>query len=104
MGMCKAGTGVHYDPSTNSFSWSDGGEAGYVHWWKSIERVKKPNVKVGRDCLMRVADFTWWNWDGGSTPFFWRRTEEFRFKIRDGTLLWFDFDQAPVFKRPQRDE
>jgi hypothetical protein len=53
---------------------------------------------------MRVSDCTWWDWDGGSTPFFWRWPEEFRSKIRDGTPRWFDFDQSPAFKRPQRDE
>jgi hypothetical protein len=98
MGMCKTGTGVQYDPSANSFFWSDAGEAGYVRWWKSSERVKIPNVTVGRECLMRVAECTWWNWDGGSTPFFWQWLEEFRSQIR------FDFDKSPAFNIPQQDE
>jgi hypothetical protein len=94
---------MQYDTSTISFSWSDAGDAGYVLWWESRERerAKNPSVKVGRDCLVRVADYTWWNWDGGSTPFFWRWPEEFRSTIRDRAPLWFDFDQSPAFKRPQ---
>jgi hypothetical protein len=28
--------------------------------------------EVGRDALCKAAQATWWDWTGGSTPFFWR--------------------------------
>jgi hypothetical protein len=59
---------------------------------------------IGKDCVVRVADITWWLWDGASTPFFWCWPDEFRNSIRDGTQLWLDMDVVPEYRRPQRDE
>ena len=35
-------------------------------------------AEAGRDCITRAAYATWWKWDAGSRPFFWRFPEEFR--------------------------
>jgi hypothetical protein len=59
-------------------------------------------MEIGRDCVNRISDCYWWNWDGGCTPFFWRWPLEFRIHMWDGTPLWFDPTAAPSYKRPYR--
>jgi hypothetical protein len=82
--------------------WSSSGQGSYSTWWHSESRLDK-DTKVGLDCVRRVADCTWWEWDGGSTLFFWRWPEEFRVSVRDGTRLWIHEDKLPKYRRPQRD-
>ncbi len=43
---------------------------------------------AGRDCIRRAAGATWWEWDLGSRPFFWRWPSEYAVSIRDGLRLW----------------
>ena len=87
---------------TEMRKWSSTGLASYTSWWHSRSRVDKDSV-VGFDCLLRIADCSWWEWDGGSTLFFWRWPVEFRLAIRDGTRLWIHEDKLPKYRRPQRD-
>ena len=59
--------------------------------------------EVGRDCLCRASQASWWEWCLGSTPFFWRWPESARSLIRDGHPPWFTTD-PPRFLQPQRVE
>jgi hypothetical protein len=82
------------------------GRNSYRSWRASVDRTgdhEKDNI-IGKDCILWVADITWWLWDGGSTPFFWRWPGEFRKSIRDGTPLWLEMEVVPEYRRPQKDE
>ena len=56
--------------------------------------------KVGQDALTRLAESSWWQWDKGSTLFFWRWPSRHRRAIRDGTKLFVKKELLPhYFKR-----
>jgi hypothetical protein len=59
--------------------------------------------EVGRDALQKVAQATWWDWTGGSTPFFWRWPPYAWRLVRDGHPPWFISD-PPRYVKPQRPE
>jgi hypothetical protein len=45
-----------------------------VHWHEKIrtnEELRR-DLDAGRDALERGMKASWWNWDGGSSLFFWR--------------------------------
>jgi hypothetical protein len=48
--------------------------------------------EVGRDALEKATRATWWEWPGGSTPFFWRWPLYARSVVRDGHPPWFTSD------------
>jgi hypothetical protein len=86
--------------------WATPGRASYGSWWDPVDQIgdHEKDHTIGKDCVRRVADSTWWLWDGRLTPFFWRWPDEFRNSIRDGTPLWLDMEVVPEYRRPQRDE
>jgi hypothetical protein len=55
-----------------------------------------------REGLYRVTQASRWEWRAGSTPFFWRWTDEFQDQIQDGIKLWISGRLTP-FKRAQKD-
>ena len=57
--------------------------------------------KVGRDALTRLAESSWWQWDKGSTLFFWRWPARHRRSIRDGTKLFVKSELLPHFFKRQ---
>jgi len=61
------------------------------------------DIRVGRDALERAANCTWWNWDAGSTLFFWRWALPFQAKVRDGTPLFIYHLALPVNTSQQQD-
>ena len=61
------------------------------------------NREVGRDALEKVSQATWWDWTGGSTPFFWRWPPYARLNVRDGHQPWF-ISEPPRYVKPQRAE
>ena len=59
--------------------------------------------EAGRECIARAAASTFWAWDQGSRPFYWRWPERVRKDIRDGFTVWIQ-GQLPNNRRPQRGE
>ena len=53
------------------------------------------------DCVNRAQAATFWEWNGGSSPFFWRWQPAIQRDMRDGTPL-FVTGPLPSFKRPQK--
>ncbi len=51
----------------------------------STVNERQRNMEVGADAVMRAAHSSWWDWDAGSTLFFWRWPPEIRSAVRDGT-------------------
>jgi len=61
------------------------------------------DLEIGRDALCKAARATWWEWPGGSTPFFWRWPPYALEVVRDGHPPWFCAD-PPRCVKPQRGE
>lgn len=53
-------------------------------WWENESEDARRDREVGRECLWRASEATWWNWDAGSTLFFWRWPKPYRVMARDG--------------------
>ena len=51
--------------------------------------VEKEVMEAGRDCCRRAYRATWWNWDGGSRPFFWRWPPSYQSYALNGVSVWF---------------
>jgi hypothetical protein len=68
--------------------------------WSSTQSATRDR-EMGRDCLVRASQASWWSWSFGSTPFFWRWPESCRILIRDGHEPWFTRD-PPRFLQPQQ--
>jgi hypothetical protein len=63
-------------------------------------RLRK-SAEVGRRALSYVGRASWWKWDAGLYPFFWRWPEEFQKEIRDGLAPRFR-DVPPRCEERQR--
>ena len=82
---------------------------------KSIARSKKRKQRgigdlgelrkdliVGRDAIWRATRALWWNWDGGSTLYFWRWPRCHRSAVRDGTKVFIHRNKLPSYSKPQQ--
>ena len=58
-------------------------------------------LAVGRDCLTRCSDASWWEWSGGSTLFYWRWPPDFVKFARDGVPV-FVSGKLPTSMEKQR--
>jgi hypothetical protein len=56
------------------YGWATAGHESYRSWWVLVDRTggHEKDHTIGNNFFLWVADVTWWRWDGGSTPFFWR--------------------------------
>ena len=62
----------------------------------------KKDLIVGSEAVWRSILASWWNWDGGSTIYFWRWPKSFRTVVRDGTKAFIHRNQLPSYAKPQR--
>ena len=71
---------------------------------KGKSRELWKDFSVGSDAVERAVNSSWWNWDQGSTIFFWRWSKQFRVSVRDGTKLFIKWDKSgmPSYTKPQR--
>jgi hypothetical protein len=66
---------------------------------EEFDRELQKDAAVGADVLQNYAEADWWNWQGGSTLFFWRWPEgEQRHAARDGMKPWIK-GRLPRFER-----
>jgi hypothetical protein len=68
--------------------------------WFSQPKALRDRM-VGRNCLWRATEASWWEWRVGSTIFFWPWPKEARILVRDGHPPWF-WTPPPYYTRPQR--
>ena len=59
------------------------------------------DLAVGLDGLKRVLEGSWWEWDKGSTLFFWRWPVAIRKAARDGVPVFVE-GRLPRYRRKQR--
>jgi hypothetical protein len=88
---------------TRKYVWTHRGREDYKAWWKDHWESVADDRLPGLDAVSRAAESSWWEWDAGSAPFFWRWPEEYRETIRDGLKIWMKTRPAP-YTRPQRRE
>jgi hypothetical protein len=60
------------------------------------------DIEIGRDAVGRAANSTWWNWDAGSTLFFWRWPKWTKTAVRDGVELFVDWANLPKYWKKQQ--
>jgi hypothetical protein len=65
---------------------------------KEIER----DYDVGMDAIHRASRASFWDWDDGSTLFFWRWPKELHESLRDGMPVWFRKQDLPSYWGRQR--
>ena len=72
-------------------------------WVKRSERYQKLRVdlSIGMEGLTRVVKGSWWEWNFGSTLFFWRWPKLIRDAARDGYPVFVQGD-LPRYRRKQR--
>jgi len=78
-------------------------------WWKlELAEAKKMGKKAdlrslrkGTEALRYAAGASWWGWEAGSAPFFWRWPPEIRDVIRDGEPPRF-IGPPPSYRRPYK--
>lgn len=67
---------------------------------RETELVK--DYDVGIDAISRAISSSFWEWEDGSTVFFWRWTKEHRRELRDGLRVWFRKASLPRYWGRQR--
>ena len=85
-----------------NWSWSDQGRANYMGWYRT--RYSIPYFQLSqlpaRDCFHRIANCSWWDWDAGSSLFFWKWPLPYQHWARDGQPH-YQVGELPAFTKPQ---
>ena len=84
------------------YKWTVKGRTKYCRWHKDHTTTLKVDIEAGRDAIGRATQATWWEWDGGSRPFFWRWPSWYQSIIRDGLPVHF-LGKTPLYTTPQSD-
>lgn len=85
-----------------SYMWSQDGRATYQRAWRQRQILTKSEWMKGADALVRALRSSWWEWEDGSAPFYWRWPTWYQPFIRDG--ISFPFHRTPPkYMVPQRD-
>ena len=98
---------VTWNANQRKFEWSSVGRLCYVEQWRQERKKVGADLEAAMDCLQRGADATWWDWKGGSRPFFWRWSTErlggngCEVEMRDGMEVLHDPTALPSYQRAQ---
>jgi len=102
LGKGKFGN-VLWNHHKSSFKWTSGGLGRHQKWMRLLFKSSKVNVEAARECIRRAMGATWWEWNDGSRPFFWRWNKAYLREIRDGVLPMISEEPARWI-RPQQCE
>jgi hypothetical protein len=90
------------------YVWTGNYKGEYAHYWRAMwgqkENDKQKSLLAVGDCITRAANSTWWNWEDGSRPFFWRWSEEYCRHIRDRIPLWYRGDPPRHFASQRKEK
>jgi hypothetical protein len=68
----------------------------YFRWEATMDAPNKFDYRVAAsDCILRACGATWWQWEDGSRPFFWRWPVDYQLIIREGLPPWFEYPVKP---------
>ena len=59
---------------------------------QELNSEAKSDLHEGKQALSKAESSSFWDWDKGSFPYFWRWQPEIMNDLRDGTPLWFHPD------------
>ncbi|KAG7368517.1 hypothetical protein IV203_031260 [Nitzschia inconspicua] len=65
------------------------GRSSYVSWYRGRWGLRPRDMEAGGDAIRRAWRSTWWEWDDGSSPFYWRWPKWYRDVMRDGMKVHF---------------
>ena len=73
-----------------------------LHYKKMEDKERKSTIESGLSALRHSALASWWDWDAGSSPFFWRMPDlSWMKEMRDGVKpMWTG--PPPRYRIPQR--
>jgi hypothetical protein len=57
--------------------------------WGHKDNDQRKSLLAACDFIERAANASWWDWEDGSKPFFWRWSIEYQERIRDWIPLWY---------------
>ena len=60
------------------------------------------DVQVGRNAFSRASGSLWWNWDAGSTLFFWRWPRQYWALVHNRTKLFINRQKLPQYHKQQQ--
>jgi hypothetical protein len=83
--------------------WKRKVEKDFVVWFHGTEHItdaREDIEKRGWEAAVYAQRALWWNWDGGSTMFFWRWAKEYQQEALFGVPPAFD-GEAPSYFDPQ---
>ena len=98
---------LRWNEAQRCYTWAPFGRQVYQDRWRQRRARYGADMAGGFDCLQRVADATWWDWKGGSRPFFWRWSKErlgndtYVTELRDGMPVLYDEKALPNFRKAQ---
>ena len=86
-----------------AYVWTNSGRADYKNFWEQPRQSdhSRAVLESGREALGRVALATWWDWNGGSSLFFWRWPNSHIRWAREGQPH-FVTGELPSFVEAQR--
>ena len=70
----------------------------YIKWREQSDCFSEFDADAA-DCIRRVANATWWNWDQGSRPLFWKWPEDYWKRVLHGVPAWFGGRVTPWIRR-----
>ena len=87
--------------------WKRSVSQSFWKWWKKSKdkldvKARENSVSSGLSALRHSALASWWDWDEGSSPFFWRMTDpDWLVDMRDGVKpMWIG--PPPKYRKAQR--
>jgi hypothetical protein len=83
------------------YAWTLNGRQEYHNWFKTRWGLAGPDLEAGGDAIRRAWRSSWWEWEDGFRPFYWRWRKWYRKRIRDGLEVFF-LGTTPKYHRAQR--
>ena len=83
-------------------TWVDRHQSSSARTLLGTQRELIRELEVGQDAIRRAENSTWWNWDAGSTHYFWRWPRRCRLAVRDGTKLFVNKSKLPRYMKRQQ--
>ena len=83
------------------YAWRREGKDNYALLWERRASLANQDWMKGSDAVRRALKCTWWDWEAGSAPFFWRWPRWYRTTIRDGIAFPF-IREPPTYMKSQR--
>jgi hypothetical protein len=84
--------------------WRKEVEASFWKWYYKTEyRLGNKNAirAAGIEACLKARQATWWEWNGGSSTFFWRWPDEYQRDLWEGSPPWL-IGEPPTGKEKQR--